>query len=222
MPRKALSFAKLCFVRCGHAVFLRKISTFARNNNIEVRKLMMNKINSVCVYCASSTKIDALYVNAAHELGTLLGQAGIRVINGAGNRGLMAAISDAALAAGGEVTGVGLTELIEVEDMHQRKETMARLSDAVIALPGGCGTLEELMEIITWKQLGLYLNPIVILNTNGYYDLLSAFFRQAIEEHFMGPRHLELWCMAHTPQEAVGLIHTTPLWDVEIRKFTDI
>ena len=215
--------------------FCGKISTFARNNNIEVRKLMMNKINSVCVYCASSTKIDALYVNAAHELGTLLGQAGIRVINGAGNRGLMAAISDAALAAGGEVTGViprfmveqgwhhtGLTELIEVEDMHQRKETMARLSDAVIALPGGCGTLEELMEIITWKQLGLYLNPIVILNTNGYYDLLSAFFRQAIEEHFMGPRHLELWCMAHTPQEAVGLIHTTPLWDVEIRKFTDI
>lgn len=195
----------------------------------------MNKINSVCVYCASSTKIDALYVNAAHELGTLLGQAGIRVINGAGNRGLMAAISDAALAAGGKVTGViprfmveqgwhhtGLTELIEVEDMHQRKETMARLSDAVIALPGGCGTLEELMEIITWKQLGLYLNPIVILNTNGYYDLLSAFFRQAIEEHFMAPRHLELWCMAHTPQEAVGLIHTTPLWDVEIRKFTDI
>ena len=215
--------------------FCGKISTFARNNNIEVRKLMMNKIDSVCVYCASSTKIDALYVNAAHELGTLLGQAGIRVINGAGNRGLMAAISDAALAAGGKVTGViprfmveqgwhhtGLTELIEVDDMHQRKETMARLSDAVIALPGGCGTLEELMEIITWKQLGLYLNPIVILNTNGYYDLLSAFFRQAIEEHFMGPRHLELWRMAHTPQEAVGLIHTTPLWDVEIRKFTDI
>lgn len=195
----------------------------------------MNKITSVCVYCASSTKVDAAYVEAARELGTLLAQAGIRVINGAGNRGLMAALSDAALTAGGQVTGViprfmveqgwhhtGLTELIEVEDMHQRKKTMARLSDAVIALPGGCGTLEELMEIITWKQLGLYLNPIVILNTHNYYAPLFAFFRQAVEEHFMGPRHLEMWRMANTPQEAVELVQTTPLWDITVRKFADI
>ena len=133
---------------------------------------MMNKINSVCVYCASSTKIDSVYFDAARELGTLLGQRQIRLINGAGNMGLMSAVSDAALRAGGEVTGViprfmveqgwhhtGLTQLVEVESMHERKKTMADLSDAVIALPGGCGTLEELLEIITWKQLGLYLNP---------------------------------------------------------------
>ncbi len=195
----------------------------------------MNKINSVCVYCASSTKIDTIYVEAARELGTLLGHAGIRVINGAGNRGLMCALSDAALAAGGKVTGViphfmveqgwhhkGLTELIEVEDMHRRKETMARLSDAVIALPGGCGTLEELMEIITWKQLGLYLNPIVILNTNGYYDPLFTFFHQAVEERFMGHRHLELWRTARTPAEAIELVQTTPTWDVAVRKFAEI
>ena len=144
---------------------------------------MMNKINSVCVYCASSTKIDSVYFDAARELGTLLGQRQIRLINGAGNMGLMSAVSDAALRAGGEVTGViprfmveqgwhhtGLTQLVEVESMHQRKKTMADLSDAVIALPGGCGTLEELLEIITWKQLGLYLNPIVILNVKNYFD----------------------------------------------------
>ena len=122
---------------------------------------MMNKINSVCVYCASSTKIDSVYFDAARELGALLGQRQIRLINGAGNMGLMSAVSDAALRAGGEVTGViphfmveqgwhhtGLTQLVEVESMHQRKKTMADLSDAVIALPGGCGTLEELLEII--------------------------------------------------------------------------
>lgn len=140
----------------------------------------MNKIASVCVYSASSTKIDPVYFDTAYELGTLLGQQHIRLINGAGNMGLMSAVSDAALAAGGEVTGViprfmveqgwhhtGLTRLVEVESMHERKKMMADLSDAVIALPGGCGTLEELLEIITWKQLGLYLNPVVILNVKG-------------------------------------------------------
>ena len=110
---------------------------------------MMNKINSVCVYCASSTKIDSVYFDAARELGTLLGQKHIRLINGAGNMGLMSAVSDAVLQAGGKVTGViprfmveqgwhhtGLTRLVEVESMHERKKTMADLSDAVIALPG--------------------------------------------------------------------------------------
>lgn len=192
----------------------------------------MNKITSVCVYCASSTQIDRAYTDAARELGTLLGEKDIRVVNGAGRMGLMAAVSDAALAQGGRVTGViprfmveqgwhhtGLTELIEVDDMHQRKQLMARLSDAVIALPGGCGTLEELLEIVTWKQLGLYLNPIVILNTKGYYDPLIAMFGRALDEKFMRPQHAAIWQVAHTPQEAVELIHTLPRWDSNIRKF---
>lgn len=195
----------------------------------------MNQINSVCVYCASSTKIDAAYFDAARELGALLGQRRIRLINGAGNMGLMAAVSDAALRAGGEVTGViprfmveqgwhhtGLTQLLEVEDMHERKRTMAELSDAVIALPGGCGTLEELLEIITWKQLGLYLNPIVILNVKGYFDPLLRMLRQAVEENFMRERHGAIWHVAQTPQEALELIHSVPLWDVSIRKFAAI
>lgn len=196
---------------------------------------MMNKINSVCVYSASSTKIDPVYFDAARQLGTLLAQKHIRLINGAGNMGLMSAVSDAVLQAGGEVTGViphfmveqnwhhtGLTELVEVESMHQRKKTMAELSDAVITLPGGCGTLEELLEIITWKQLGLYLNPIVILNIKGYFDPLLQMMDRAMEENFMRRQHGDIWKVAHTPQEAVELIHTTPLWDTSMRKFAAI
>lgn len=195
----------------------------------------MNKINSVCVYSASSTKIAPAYFEAARELGALLGQKHIRLINGAGNMGLMAAVADAVLQAGGEVTGViprfmveqgwhhtGLTRLIEVESMHERKKLMADQSDAVIALPGGCGTLEELLEIITWKQLGLYLNPIVILNIGGYFDPLLAMLRKAVEENFMRMQHGAIWHVAHTPQEAVELIHTIPLWDASIRKFAAI
>lgn len=196
---------------------------------------MMNKIDSVCVYSASSTKIDPVYFDAARQLGALLAQKHIRLINGAGNMGLMSAVSDAVLQAGGEVTGViphfmveqnwhhtGLTELVEVESMHQRKKTMAELSDAVITLPGGCGTLEELLEIITWKQLGLYLNPIVILNIKGYFDPLLQMMDRAMEENFMRRQHGDIWKVAQTPQEAVELIHTTPLWDTSMRKFAAI
>lgn len=189
-------------------------------------------MKTVCVYCASSTKIDPAYTEAARCLGTLLGSRGIRVVNGAGNMGLMGTVSDAALAAGGRVTGViprfmveqrwhhtDLSELIVTEDMHERKRTMLRLADAVIALPGGCGTLEELLEAITWKQLGLYLNPIVILNLKGYYDPLLAMFDRAIGEHFMGARHAGLWQVARSPQEAVELAISLPRWDASIRKF---
>lgn len=195
----------------------------------------MNAIQSVCVYSASSTKIADCYFRAARELGELLGHHGIRLVNGAGNLGLMRACADACLEAGGQVTGViprfmveqgwqhpGLTELIETEDMHTRKQTMARLSDGVIALPGGCGTLEELLEIITWKQLGLYLNPIVVLNTNGFYDPLLKMLDRAAEEHFMRPAHLEIWKVASTPTEAIDLLYSTPVWDKEIRKFAAI
>ena len=192
----------------------------------------MNTIHSVCVYCASSTKIDSVYFDAARELGTLLGQQHLRLINGAGNMGLMSVVSDAVLRAGGEVTGViprfmmeqgwhhtGLTQLVEVGSMHERKKTMADMSDAVIALPGGCGTLEELLEVITWKQLGLYLHPIVILNTKNYFDPLLDMLDKAMEEHFMRAQHRAIWQTARTPQEVVELIHTLPLWDASIRKF---
>ncbi len=195
----------------------------------------MNNIQSVCTYCASSTKIAPCYFQAAEELGRLLAQEKIQIINGAGNIGLMAAISDAALQAGGKVTGViphfmieqgwnhiGLTQTIAVENMHERKQTMANLSDAVIALPGGCGTLEELLEIITWKQLGLYLNPIVILNTNHFFDPLLNMLDKAIAENFMRNQHGKIWLVADEPAEAIQLIRTAPIWDPSIRKIAKI
>lgn len=195
----------------------------------------MNTIQSVCVYSASSTKINEEYFQAARQLGHLLARRQMRLINGAGCMGLMAACADACLEQGGQVTGViprfmveqgwhhtGLTELIITEDMHTRKQTMARLSDAAIALPGGCGTLEELLEVITWKQLGIYLKPIVLLNTNGYYDSLLQMLRKAVDEHFMRPEHQTIWHVAYTPEEALDLIETIPMWNKNVRKFAAI
>ena len=195
----------------------------------------MNQIHSVCVYSASSTKIASVYFEAAEKLGSLVAKQHIRLINGAGSIGLMRSVADAVLENGGEVTGViphfmveqnwhhtGLTELIEVTSMHERKQKMANLSDGIIALPGGCGTLEELLEIITWKQLGLYLNPIIILNVNGFFDPLLEMLERAIEENFMRRQHGDIWKVARTPEEAVELLQTTPVWDASIRKFAAI
>ena len=192
---------------------------------------LTNQIHSVGVDGASSSQSAAPYFDAARELGTLLGQRQIRLINGAGNMGLMSAVSDAALRAGGEVTGViprfmveqgwhhtGLTQLVEVESMHQRKKTMADLSDAVIALPGGCGTLEELLEIITWKQLGLYLNPIVILNVKNYFDPLLDMLRQAVDENFPLHSHTAGTGTSRGAGVSAGDLHrcVSPLFVLEV------
>ena len=195
----------------------------------------MNQIKNVCVYSASSTKIAPVYFAAAEELGRLLAKRGINLINGAGSIGLMAATSNAALQAGGTVTGViprfmveqgwhhsGLTRLVETETMHERKQLMAQMSDAVIALPGGCGTMEELLEIITWKQLGLFLNPIVVLNIDGFYDPLLEMLQRAIDGRFMRPEHRGIGQVATTPEEAVELLYTIPVWNREVRKFAAV
>ena len=195
----------------------------------------MNQIKNVCVYSASSTKIAPVYFAVAEELGRLLASQGINLINGAGSIGLMGATSNATLEAGGTVTGViprfmveqnwhhtGLTQLIETETMHERKQLMAELSDGVIALPGGCGTMEELLEIITWKQLGLYLKPIVILNIQGFYNPLLEMLERAIDGNFMRSEHRAIWQVATSAQEAIDLLHTTPWWNKEVRKFAAI
>ena len=192
-------------------------------------------IKSVCVFSASSTKIDEAYFEAARRSGTLLAERQLLLVNGAGNMGLMAAVTDAVLQGGGEAIGViprfmveqgwhhqGMTELRIVSDMHERKQTMARLSDAVIALPGGCGTLEELLEVITWKQLGLYLNPIILLNTNGYFQPLLEMLHRAVDEHFMRLQHADIWRVASTADEAVEMLLSTPQWDASVRKFAAI
>ena len=195
----------------------------------------MNTIKNVCVYSASSTQIAPVYFQVAEELGRLLAEKHINLINGAGYRGLMGATSNAALAAGGTVTGIiprfmveqgwhhqGLTRLVETETIHERKQLMADLSDGVIALPGGCGTLEELLEIITWKQLGLYLKPIVILNVDGYYNPLIEMLQNAISENFMRKEHEAIWQVATTAQEAVECLYHAPTWSREIRKYAAI
>ena len=190
------------------------------------------EIKNICIYCASSNKAASIYGDTAYELGALLAKEGINVVTGAGSIGLMRKVEDGALDNGGKAIGVipqfmveqgwhhtGLSELHITNTMHERKQKMADLSDAVIALPGGCGTIEELSEIITWKQLGLYLNPIVILNINGYYDHFIAQLQTAINEHFMGEMHAAIWSVATTPEQAIEIIRNTPRWDASVRKY---
>ena len=192
----------------------------------------MTKPKTICVYCASSSRVASLYYEAATRLGSLIAHNGMTLVTGGGCQGLMRAVEDGALDDGGKAIGViprfmidagwqhpSLTELRVTENMHERKQLMADLSDAVIALPGGCGTMEELLEIITWKQLGLYLKPIVILNIGGYYDHLIAQLDHAVDEHFMGEIHSKIWGVASTPEEALAIIETTPVWDASIRKY---
>lgn len=186
----------------------------------------------ICVYSASSGQVDSSYVEAAGELGRLMAMRGHELINGAGRTGLMGAVTDSMMACGGHTIGVipqfmvdrgwqhtGMSELVVTADMHSRKETMARLSDACIALPGGVGTLEELLEIITWKQLGLYVRPIVVLNLEHYFDPLLQMLRQAVDQRFMRAEHTRLWCVATTPVEALNLCESTPLWNKALGKF---
>jgi hypothetical protein len=186
----------------------------------------------VCVYAASSQHSDAAYRDAARTLGRLLAQAGCSVVYGGGSAGSMGAIADGALGAGGEVIGIlprfmadlewghpGLTRLELVEDMRERKHRLLSDSDAVVALPGGCGTLEELFEAITLKRLGLYFNPIILLNTRAFYTPLQAFMQQVIGERFMNPEHAAMWSLVDTPEAVLPAIRSTPKWREDAREY---
>lgn len=160
----------------------------------------MNRFDAVCVYCGASTGSDPRIAEAARALGTAIAGRGLRLVYGGATVGLMGIVADAALAAGGKVTGVipealvnkevahaGLTELIVTPSMHVRKTRMAELSDAFIALPGGIGTLEELFEIWTWAQLGFHRKPCGVLNVAAYYDHLVAFLDNARDQRLLAP-----------------------------------
>ena len=160
----------------------------------------MREIRSLCVYCGSSTGTNPQYAEAAVELGQMMADNDIELIYGGGAVGLMGLIADTVIDAGGRVTGIipghlfprevahsGLTDLIEVGTMHERKEEMFRRSDAFIALPGGFGTMEELTEVTTWSQIGLHVKPIGVLNVDGYYDLFLAWLDRAIEDGLLKP-----------------------------------
>ena len=192
-------------------------------------------IETISVYCASSSKVDAVYVDAARQLGKLLADNKIKCVYGAGNSGLMGELANAALENNGRVTGIipqfmcdqnwkhdNLSECIVTKTMHERKEKMAFMADAIVALPGGCGTLEELLEAITWKQLGIITVPIVIVNTNNYYAPLLALLEQAIEQNFMRRQHGEMWKVVSKSEEVLSAIENSPKWDKNIRKIAAI
>lgn len=182
-------------------------------------------IQRVTVYAASSQALSPDYINAAQRLGKTLGEAGLTIMYGGGGHGLMGAVAEAALATGAEVHGVipefltrveaghrGLTSLEVVEDMRTRKARMLEGSDGVIALPGGCGTFEELFEAITLKRLGQFLGPIILVNTNGYYDQLLDFLNHSVRERFMNRSHLEMWQSVAEPEQILTALGAAPAW----------
>jgi uncharacterized protein (TIGR00730 family) len=170
-------------------------------------------LKSICVYCGSSDKTHPDYLAAARRAGAAIAQRGLQLYYGAGSTGLMGAVADGALQAGGEVIGVipklfhtpqlahnGLSRLEVVENMHQRKARLAERSDAFIALPGGYGTLEEFFEILTWAQIGLHHKPIGLLNTRHYFDPLLAMIQHAHSEGFIYDEHLDLFAWDDQPE----------------------
>ncbi len=176
---------------------------------------------AVAVYCSSSSAVAPIYFEAAQRLGRLLAESGARLVYGGTNIGLMGAVADAIMAAGGQTVGVipmllnqvgiahpGLSELVITDGMRERKMVMEERADAFIALPGGYGTLEEIFEILTLKQLGYHQKPVVILNTNDYYGPLLAQLQTATEQHFMKPGNLGLFQLAATPDEAITYLAT--------------
>ena len=174
---------------------------------------------NICVFCSSSNAISDIYFHEARELGRLIGEQGHALINGGANVGLMEAVTIAAKASGARTTGI-IPEMMqgrnlisnhshEVEittDMATRKARMRELSDAFVALPGGFGTLEEIIEVITLKQLDYHRKPIVFINTEGFFDNLFRQFDRAFEAHFSKPEYRNLYHICHTPEEAISYI----------------
>ncbi len=185
-------------------------------------------MNSICIFCGSSKGNKAAYIEAAVHLGKTLAKRNIKIVYGAGNVGLMGEIADAALAENGYVIGVipeflkgwevchdGLSELTVTETMHQRKQLMSEISDGFIALPGGFGTLDELFEILTWKQLQLHQKPIGLLNVNGYYDHAIAHIKQMVAEGFLKEANLDLLIIENDLEALLEKMNSFPVRETE-------
>lgn len=179
----------------------------------------------VCVYCASSSQVDDKYKMAARRLGEILSKNNIGCNYGGGAIGLMGELAQSMVDHHGDITGIiprfmvergwdnPLVKEIETPDMHSRKERMVQDVDAAIALPGGCGTLEELLEIITWKQLGLFLKPIIILNVDHYFDPLVAMLDKCVEENFMSEQLKKTWTVVSSAEEVLPAIQQAHGWE---------
>lgn len=208
-----------------------------------VYNITMNNINlidthhvkMVTVYASSSSALKSVYYDAARRLGEVLAGAGKSIMYGAGGHGLMGAVADGALSRNGEVYGVvpgflqdlelthqSLTGLRVVEDMHTRKQLMLKDSDAVVTLPGGSGTYEEMFEALTMKRLGQWLGPIILVNTNGFYDGLLEFMNHSIAERFMGSNHLKMWSVVEQPEDVLDAIGNSHDWDSDALQFANV
>jgi uncharacterized protein (TIGR00730 family) len=194
-----------------------------------------SKRQQVLVYCASSSSCDAAYHRAAARLGALLAHASMGVVYGGGASGSMGALADAALAAGGEVVGIvpgfmrdlewshdRLSALHVVDDMQERKRRMLAQADALVTLPGGSGTFEELFESISAKRLGIYLNPIVIVNQRGFFDPCIEMLDRCIDQRFMDPRHRTMWSVVEDVEEVLDAIAASPDWSEDARSFAAV
>jgi uncharacterized protein (TIGR00730 family) len=180
-------------------------------------------LTTLCVFCASSRGSDPRHVATARAFGGLLARSGRRIVYGGGNTGLMGALAEGALAAGGEIIGVmplhlverevahrGLTRLDVVASMHERKARLAEMADGFVALPGGLGTLEEFTEIWTWGQLGLHRKPYGLLDVAGYYAPLLAFLDHAVAEGFMRPEHRAMVCVSQDAETLIEAMEHAP------------
>ena len=176
----------------------------------------------VCVFCASAAGASAEYLNAARDLGRRIAERGYGLLYGGATVGAMGAVADAALAPGGEVIGVipevirereidhrGLTQLHVVGTMHERKAMLAGRADAFVALPGGYGTMDEFIEIVTWAQLRIHAKPCVLVNVNGFYDGLLAFLDHTVREGFIVPENRGLVQVARDPEDALRVVEQT-------------
>ena len=193
------------------------------------------KIQRVSVFCASSQQSDQVYLETAYHLGAMLARESITVVYGGGAVGSMGELANGALSEGGKVIGIipsfmfdlewghqKISELKIVKDMHERKKLVIEGSDAIIALPGGCGTFEELFEALTLKRLGFYLNPIILVNVNGFYNPLIELLEKSISEKFMDLRHRDMWSVVDRPEEVLDAIKNAPEWSSEARNFASI
>ena len=180
----------------------------------------------VSVFCASSAKVDPVYFEAAGRLGEILAGNQVHVNYGGGEVGLMGKLADTVLSLGGSIRGVipafmveqgwnhpGVKDMMVVADMHERMKKINEEIDAYIALPGGVGTLSELLETITMKQLGQVLHPIIILNTNRFFDPFLELLDKMVRENFMREIHADIWTVVGEPEEVLDAIHNSPAWD---------
>jgi uncharacterized protein (TIGR00730 family) len=180
---------------------------------------------TICVFASSSSRINAEYATAASNLGLLLAKAGMNVVYGGGGIGLMGKLADSVLENGGTITGVipsfmkdegwdhaDVNEMIITADMGERKKRMFAMADAIVALPGGVGTLEELTEAMTLKQLGLYKGPIILLNTLNFYKSLIDFLAHMVAGHFLRYEHKGMWEIADTPEEVMDYLVKNEDW----------